>query len=45
LKELDISPEEAIIIGDTDFDKAAEKVGIKFIHVDDIEEWKKIIED
>lgn len=45
LNELDINPDDAIIIGDTDFDKAAEKVGIKFIHVDNKEDWVKIIKD
>nr|WP_176759908.1 HAD hydrolase-like protein [Geotoga petraea] len=43
LKELKITPEEAIIIGDTDFDKAAEKVGIKFIHVEEVDKWKELI--
>lgn len=43
LKELNISPEKTIIIGDTDFDKAAEKVGIRFIHVENVEKWKEII--
>jgi FMN phosphatase YigB (HAD superfamily) len=43
LKELNISPEKTIIIGDTDFDKAAEKVGIRFIHVENVEKWKELI--
>jgi len=43
IEKLNIKPEEAIIIGDTDFDKAAEKVGIKFIHVDNEDEWEEKI--
>ncbi len=43
IKKIKGKPEECVMIGDTDFDKSCEKVGIKFIHVENEEEWLKII--
>ncbi|QTA37766.1 HAD family hydrolase [Thermosipho ferrireducens] len=41
LKKLNLNPSECIMIGDSEADMASEKVGIKFIHVSNVEEWKK----
>lgn len=43
IKEIKSKPENCIMIGDTAFDKSCEKIGIKFIHVENEEEWLKII--
>ncbi|MBO8160066.1 MAG: HAD family hydrolase [Thermosipho sp. (in: Bacteria)] len=42
LEKINAKPEECIMIGDSDFDKACEKIGIKFIHVANHEEWEGI---
>jgi FMN phosphatase YigB (HAD superfamily) len=33
---------ECVMIGDSEFDKSCEKVGIRFIHVEDEHEWEKV---
>ncbi|HOO74735.1 MAG TPA: HAD hydrolase-like protein [Tepiditoga sp.] len=43
LNKLNIKSSECVMIGDTDFDKASVNAGIRFIHVDDEENWKKIL--
>jgi HAD superfamily hydrolase (TIGR01549 family) len=39
LNEIKVDPSNCIMIGDTDFDKASEKAGINFFHVDEEEKW------
>ncbi|WP_233119508.1 HAD-IA family hydrolase [Thermosipho affectus] len=41
IQTLSISPKDCVMIGDSENDKACEKVGIKFIHVDEKEKIKK----
>jgi len=43
LQFINAKPEECIMIGDTDFDRSCEKVGIKFINVLNEKEWKKLL--
>jgi FMN phosphatase YigB (HAD superfamily) len=40
--KLNISPDECVMIGDTEFDMACEKVGIKFIHINEAEKWRQV---
>ncbi|MEJ5257172.1 MAG: HAD family hydrolase [Fervidobacterium sp.] len=42
IEKLKLHPAECVMIGDSDFDKACEKVGIKFIHVSEEEKWREI---
>ena len=35
IDKLNLNPSDCIMIGDTDFDRASEGVGIKFVHVND----------
>lgn len=42
LENLNINPNECVMIGDTDFDKASLKAGINFIHVSEEEKWEKL---
>jgi HAD superfamily hydrolase (TIGR01549 family) len=43
INKLKIDPKECIMIGDTAFDEASEKAGIKFIHVDEKDKWKDVL--
>ncbi|MGB9614526.1 MAG: HAD family hydrolase [Fervidobacterium sp.] len=45
LDKLNISPDQCVMIGDSNFDRASEEVGIKFIHVSDTAEWKNLFLD
>ncbi|AFG35516.1 haloacid dehalogenase superfamily enzyme, subfamily IA [Fervidobacterium pennivorans DSM 9078] len=42
MAKLNLSPDECVMIGDTEFDMACEKVGIKFIHINETEKWKQV---
>ncbi|AMW33063.1 haloacid dehalogenase superfamily, subfamily IA, variant 3 with third motif having DD or ED/haloacid dehalogenase superfamily, subfamily IA, variant 1 with third motif having Dx(3-4)D or Dx(3-4)E [Fervidobacterium changbaicum] len=42
LNKLNISPNECVMIGDSEFDMSSEKAGIKFVHIDEVEKWKPI---
>ncbi|SHH40033.1 HAD family hydrolase [Thermosipho atlanticus] len=42
MEELNISPNECVMIGDTEYDKSCEKVGIKFFHISEEDKWEKI---
>ncbi|MFN4223773.1 HAD family hydrolase [Fervidobacterium gondwanense] len=42
IEKLKLHPAECVMIGDSDFDKACEKVGIKFIHISEEEKWREI---
>lgn len=45
LDKINTDPERCVFIGDSDFDKACEKVGIEFIHVEERERWKKLLNE
>ncbi|MGQ9855646.1 MAG: HAD family hydrolase [Fervidobacterium sp.] len=42
IEKLKLHPAECVMIGDSDFDKACEKVGIKFIHISEEEKWREV---
>jgi len=42
LEKLQLKPSECVMIGDTEFDMACEKVGIRFIHVNNKKEWEAV---
>ena len=42
MDKLNILPQECVMIGDSEFDRASEKVGIRFIHIADELEWEKL---
>jgi FMN phosphatase YigB (HAD superfamily) len=43
INKLDIKPEDCLMIGDTEFDMASIKAGIKFIHVSEERKWDELI--
>jgi len=45
LNSLNLDPKNCVMIGDSDFDKASELVNIKFIHINETEEWEKYFND
>ncbi|HQO06238.1 MAG TPA: HAD family hydrolase, partial [Fervidobacterium sp.] len=42
MDKLNILPQECVMIGDSEFDRASEKVGIRFIHIADELEWERL---
>ncbi|HOK87947.1 MAG TPA: HAD family hydrolase [Fervidobacterium sp.] len=42
MDKLNIVPQECVMIGDSEFDKVSEKVGIRFVHIADEDEWEKL---
>ncbi|HOH53260.1 MAG: HAD family hydrolase [Fervidobacterium sp.] len=42
MDKLNILPQECVMIGDSEFDRASEKVGIRFVHIADEPEWERL---
>ncbi len=43
LQKLSIDANDSIMIGDSEFDSSCQKAGIRFVHVNDVDEWEKLL--